>query len=209
MTSKKILYLIENNIDFLHYALLHSMYKKEHSEELLSNAKIVGNLNALVKKGYLNCINNEYICTDKVVELLEENKPEAKVISLSNFNTFITETHIKLVEKVQDLTQKSNFKNPSGKLLLPGLKELEQRMLSYYKKYNSNYSYTLITEALLNYTEDAILKRNKAPMCLIYFIWNEKNNSLYSEMNGYIEMILDNKEKEQKVTVVSNTKELF
>jgi DNA-binding PadR family transcriptional regulator len=194
------------------------------------NTLINGWLNALAKKDIVVKINDEYEITEKGKELLFNvtgnvdfvhnntvftkheqaeimNKP-TQIIEKQTLDEFSTQLHTKITAKIKELTGKNNIKNPSNKMLHSGIADFKNRLIGFFKKYkNVNAPFNKIETILLKYTEDVCNGIRKYPVTLLYYVWNEKNGGVISEMLEAIENLDDNNTETIKQTI--NIKDHF
>ena len=216
MTKQIFLKLIEKKFDVHQYILLRFVKDKENTLQLEEDIKIKGWMNALCKRGYLFYVNNAYSITNKGESLLavienkecpieKANTEIAKVVISADFNTFSKDLHSSIEQIILKLTNRKNYINPSGKLLNSSEKELSERLVGFFKRYGSNIDFEDIKIHVLNYVERTINKDIKFPIRLVYYIWNEKNGGVTSELYDDIQNIEIECVKKEKV----NTKDLF
>ena len=219
MSIKMLERVLSSELSLGHVYLL-SLIKLKNSVET-NNILINGWLNALIKKNLIIRANNNYELTEKGKEDLSaithissstvEERQEKETIEIKNdlrtLSEFSAHLHTKIVERIKKLTDKSNFKNPSGKMLNSSVIELHERLIGFFKKYkNVDAPYDKIERAILKYVEDTCTGNNKYAVRIIFFIWNEKNGGKISEMLERIENLEDEVVEVKKQI---NTKELF
>ena len=167
----------------------------------------------------LSEINAEFVLSDKANIIMADIDESAGIIIQivdadddvpeTPFVDFCAQLHTKIQDKIFELTNKKHHTNPSGKALNSSLKELTDRFISFFKKFG-NVKYELIEKAVLKYTADAVNRKMKYPVRIIFFIWNEKNGSVTSEMLQYIDEIKDEGYTEETgKRIIVDTKKMF
>jgi len=202
--------ILDNNLDVGQYYVLSLIHNELPINTLIQ--KIIGWKNALVKKDLILDINNVCSLTEKGIEIFNIINSDTLVIEIplkqaENFDTFCINVHNSIQERIIELTGQKNRKNKSGKMLHSPLSEFKIRMEGFFKKYGKIHDYKKIKKALLNYTEEACLGKNPYALRLIYFIWNEKNGGVVSEMLSTMENISDIEETPKEL--ISDTRKLF
>lgn len=220
MNKEQLKKVFANDLDIGHYFVMKYIQAKDNINDLWQIQKIRGWREALIRKNLLSEINGEFVLSDKaniiltdidssIISIVSVDDNEDDIVPETPFVDFCAQLHEKIQNKIFELTKKKHHTNPSGKALNSSLKELTERLIGFFKKFG-NVKYELIEKAVLKYTVDAINRKMKYPIRLIFFIWNEKNGSVTSEMLQYIEEIEDDgyeEETTERKTV--NTKDLF
>jgi len=222
MSIKELEKILNSELNLGHFYVLNLIHC-EHDIET-NNQLINGWINALVKKGLIIYINNTYELTEKgkeqIFNIIKENdfvKITKLITDLDksiekklNLEEFAIELHSKIVNKIEKLTGKTSFKNPSGKMLNSSVMELTDRFEGFFKKYKkANAPFDKIEKVILKYVEDAITGVVKYPIRIIFYIWNEKNGGKISEMLGAIENLTEETKETEITKKVINTKEHF
>lgn len=222
MNKEQLKKVFASDIDIGHYFVMKYIQNKLDINDLWQIQKVRGWREALIRKNMLSEINGEFVLSDKankimldidelggVIKQIAIDDEGDDVIPETPFVDFCAQLHTKIQAKIFELTKKKHHTNPSGKALNSSLKELTDRLISFFKKFG-NVKYELIEKAILKYTADAINRKMKYPVRLIFFIWNEKNGSVTSEMLQYIdEMEDDGYTEESTERKVINKKDLF
>ena len=222
MNKEQLKKVFANDLDIGHYVVMKYIQGKYDINDLWQIQKIRGWREALVRKNLLSEINGEFVLSDKantiladidasfIISVVAVDNEEDDVTPETPFVDFCTQLHEKIQKKIFELTQKKHHTNPSGKALNSSLKELTDRLISFFKKFG-NVKYDLIEKAILKYTADAVNRKMKYPVRILFFIWKaDNNNFITSEMLNYIEEIKDDgytEELTERKTV--NTKDLF
>ena len=222
MNKEQLKKVFTNDLDIGHYVVMKYIQAKEKLDDLWQIQKVRGWREALMRKNLLSEINGEFVLSDKANTILADidasfiisiiavdDDEEDDVTPETPFVDFCTQLHEKIQKKIFELTQKKHHTNPSGKALNSSLKELTDRLISFFKKFG-NVKYDLIERAILKYTADAVNRKMKYPVRILFFIWKEDKGTTISEMLQYIDEIQDDgytEESTERKTV--NTKDLF
>lgn len=221
MNKEQLKKVFANDIDLGHYFVMKYIQNKMDINDLWQIQKVRGWREALIRKNMLSEINGEFVLSDKaniimadidesagiIIQIVDADDDD--VIPETPFVDFCEKLHEKIQNKIFELTKKKHHTNPSGKPLNSSLKELTDRLISFFKKFG-NVKYELIEKAVLKYTADAVNRKMKYPVRLIFFIWNEKNGSVTSEMLQYIDEIKDEGYAEETgERIIINKKDLF
>ena len=217
MSIKELERILASDLNIGHYYLLNVINFGGDIDS--KNTLINGWINALIKRNLILIINDEYKLTQKgkeeffnIVETKNNFIDNTEIISTKRITgptleQFCITLHIKIVNKIKELTGKANFRNPSGKMLNSSEIELHDRLTSFFKKYkNVDAPYDKIEKVILKYTEEAITCTNRFAVRILFFIWNEKNGGKISEMLERIENLADDIEVKKEI---ANTKQLF
>lgn len=221
MNKEQLKKVFANDLDIGHYVVMKYIQAKEKLDDLWQIQKVRGWREALMRKNLLSEINGEFVLSDKANTILVDIDAsfiisivavddEDDIIPETPFVDFCTQLHEKIQKKIFELTQKKHHTNPSGKALNSSLKELTDRLISFFKKFG-NVKYDLIEKAILKYTADAVNRKMKYPIRILFFIWkSDNNNFITSEMLNYIEEIKDDGYTEESIERKTvNTKDLF
>ena len=219
MNKEQLKKVFANDIDLGHYFVMKYIQAKDNINDLWQIQKVRGWREALMRKNLLSEINGEFVLSDKANIILTDIDSsiisivsvddEDDVVPETPFVDFCTQLHEKIQSKIFELTKKKHHTNPSGKALNSSLKELTERLISFFKKFG-NVKYELVEKAILKYTADAVNRKMKYPVRILFFIWKEDKGTTISEMLQYIEEIEDDgyeEETTERKTV--NTKDLF
>ena len=204
ITKDVFKHLLNKGIDVSQYLLLSYFNTNIDIQDLLKNVRIVATVSVLEKKGYLVKLgNNLYNLTQKGKDLLkDETEQEIQIVSVKT--DWIEQLHTEIEELIKKNTGSKSFTNPSGKKLNSYVTELNIRFASFFKKYGFQ-DITKIKNSVLKYVNDATTGKIKYPIRIIYYIWNEKNGSVVSEMMDNFDDEIETEEIKKPV----NTKSLF
>lgn len=204
ITKDVFKHLLNKGIDVSQYLLLSYFNTNIDIQDLLKNVRIVATVSVLEKKGYLVKLgNNLYNLTQKGKDLLkDETEQEIQIVSVKT--DWIEQLHTEIEELIKKNTGSKSFTNPSGKKLNSSVTELNIRFASFFKKYGFQ-DITKIKNSVLKYVNDATTGKIKYPIRIIYYIWNEKNGSVVSEMMDNFDDEIETEEIKKPV----NTKSLF
>jgi len=201
MEFSKFKELINKGVDITQYLLLQYLNCNIDIKEISENTKVLSKLIVLQRKRMVDKLGNIWVITSKGKQLLGEETIEIPVIQQ---NDWVEELYKQIETVIVKNTGKKQFINPNtGKPLKPSLQEFKGRIALFFKKFG-NQDVEKIEKTLLKYVKDVTSGRIKYPMKLVYFLWNEKNGSISSEM-------LDNFEEtetEEQLQPIS-TKNLF
>ena len=187
MEIHKFKELINKGIDVSQYLLLSYFNLNLDLKDLLNNVRIISIISILEKKQFLEKIGNNYQITLKGKSLLNEE--------FKKDSNWVEELHKEIEELILKNTGSKSFTNPSGKKLNSSITELNIRFASFFKKYGFQ-DISKIRNSILKYVNDATTNKIKYPIRIIYYIWNEKNGSVVSEMMDNIDDVM---EKEIKI----------
>lgn len=204
INKEKFKHLLNKGIDVSQYLLLSYFNTNIDIQDLLKNVRIVATVSVLEKKGYLVKLgNNLYNLTQKGKDLLkDETEQEIQIVSVKT--DWIEQLHTEIEELIKKNTGSKSFTNPSGKKLNSSVTELNIRFASFFKKYGFQ-DITKIKNSILKYVNDATTGKIKYPIRIIYYIWNEKNGSVVSEMMDNFDDEIETEEIKKPI----NTKSLF
>ena len=195
MEIHKFKELINKGIDVSQYLLLSYFNLNLDLKDLLNNVRIISIISILEKKQLLEKIENNYQITLKGKSLLNEE--------FKKDSNWVEELHKEIEELILKNTGSKNFTNPSGKKLNSSITELNIRFASFFKKYGFQ-DISKIRNSILKYVNDATTHKIKYPIRIIYYIWNEKNGSVVSEMMDNFDDVM-----EEEIKKPINTKSLF
>lgn len=195
MEIHKFKELINKGIDVSQYLLLSYFNLNLDLKDLLNNVRIISIISILEKKQFLEKIGNNYQITIKGKSLLNEE--------FKKDSNWVEELHKEIEELILKNTGSKSFTNPSGKKLNSSITELNIRFASFFKKYGFQ-DISKIRNSILKYVNDATTNKIKYPIRIIYYIWNEKNGSVVSEMMDNFDDVM-----EEEIKKPINTKQLF
>ncbi len=195
MEIHKFKELINKGIDVSQYLLLSYFNLNLDLKDLLNNVRIISIISILEKKQFLEKIGNNYQITLKGKSLLNEE--------FKKDSNWVEELHKEIEELILKNTGSKSFTNPSGKKLNSSITELNIRFASFFKKYGFQ-DISKIRNSILKYVNDATTNKIKYPIRIIYYIWNEKNGSVVSEMMDNFDDVM-----EEEIKKPINTKQLF
>lgn len=207
ITKDVFKHLLNKGIDVSQYLLLSYFNTNIDIQDLLKNVRVVATVSVLEKKGYLVKLgNNLYNLTQKGKDLFEKVtvQPDKIDEKVSVKTDWIEQLHTEIEELIKKNTGSKNFTNPSGKKLNSSVTELNVRFASFFKKYGFQ-DITKIKNSILKYVNDATTGKIKYPIRIIYYIWNEKNGSVVSEMMDNFDDEIETEEIKKSI----NTKSLF
>lgn len=199
MTFSRFKQLINKGVDITQYLLLQYLNLNLDLKDV--DVKLMGKLLVMEKQRLITRLGDMWTVTDKGKQLLEIEVVEQPVVIQQNW----VEQLYKDIEAVivKNTEKKQYINSNTGKPLKPSLQEFKVRMLLFFKKFG-NQDVEKIKKTLLKYVKDVTTGKIKYPMKLVYYIWNEKNGGISSEM-------LDNFEEEdieEQLQPIS-TKNLF
>lgn len=199
MTFSRFKQLINKGVDITQYLLLQYLNLNLDLKDV--DVKLMGKLLVMEKQILITRLGDMWTVTDKGKQLLEIEVVEQPVVIQQNW----VEQLYKDIEAVivKNTEKKQYINSNTGKPLKPSLQEFKVRMLLFFKKFG-NQDVEKIKKTLLKYVKDVTTGKIKYPMKLVYYIWNEKNGGISSEM-------LDNFEEEdieEQLQPIS-TKNLF
>lgn len=196
--------LLEKGIDVSQYLLLSYFNCNIDVKDLLQNVKVKGMVTVLEKKQYLMKIGQDlYEVTQKGKDLFKQ-KDEGVNEEVKESVNWIQKLHTEIKELIKKNTGSESFTNPSGKKLNSSVTELSIRFASFFKRYGLQDT-TKIKNSILKYVNDTTTGKIKYPIRIIYYIWNEKNGSVVSEMMDNFDDEIETEEIKKPI----NTKSLF
>jgi hypothetical protein len=183
LTTSTFKELINKGVDITQYLLLHFLNCNIDLKDI--SPKILGKLLVLEKQRMITRLGDIWEITEKGRELLNL-QPKQEVVLQQNW---VEELYEQIEAVIVKNTGKKQYINPNtGKPLKPSLQEFKARIALFFKKFGQQ-DQEKIKKTLLKYIKEVTLGKIKYPMKLVYYIWNEKNGSISSEM-------LDNFEEE-------------
>lgn len=193
ITKEEILQILGNDsIDIKHYCLLRIFNENTDMTEILTNYKVRGLVEAMSKKGYLTNIGNDkFQISNSGMNLISNtlyisSTTEVSSTDKNEYIFWLEETHKQMEDIIFNSTGRRKYLNPSGKYYNCSIKELDERIQAFFKKFK-DISMENIRNAILKYTAAVVNKSIPYPVRLIFFIWNTKNNTLESELINWID----------------------
>jgi DNA-binding MarR family transcriptional regulator len=184
LTTSLFKELINKGVDITQYLLLHFLNCNIDLKDV--NVKILGKLLVLEKQRMINRLGDIWEITEKGKQLLGQERRETPVVLQQDW---VEELYEQIEAAIFKNTGKKQYINPNtGKPLKPSLQEFKARIALFFKKFGEQ-DQEKIKKTLLKYIKEVTSGKIKYPMKLVYYIWNEKNGSISSEM-------LDNFEEE-------------
>lgn len=179
MNKERLINILSKNLDVGHYALMDIIVKEKNINDLWQSLKVRGWREALIRKGFIQEVNNEYFLTDsgkaiyKELSGIVEKEVDISELNLDNkieeiCKEIITQINWKILER----TGQKRMVLKSGKVFNCSVKELQKRLTDFSNKFkNSNFDE--MKRAILNYTDDILNNKIGFPRALVYFIWKD------------------------------------
>lgn len=205
MNKELLLKLLQNGIEISHFVILQLIATEKDLDVLWTNVKIKSYREALIRKGYIVKLKDEYYLTDKGSQIYNNCKYKKEILieEIKNPIEEITKSILNICKsKIKEKTGKERYILPTGTNYLPSQKELEERLLKFCQKFKNN-DFEKIKKAIFAYTEEILELKLKYPRKMKYFIYKEDDKQgLISDMLAYMETV---EEKE----IVKDTRLLF
>ncbi len=198
MNKEKLLNILGKNLDVGHYALMDIIVKEKDIGDLWQSLKIRGWREALVRKGFIQEVNNNYFLTETGKGLYKELsgivEKEYEINLDTDLETIVKDIVHEVNLKILDKTGQKRLVLKSGKVFNCGVKELQKRLTDYANKFKSS-NFEGAKQAILSYADDVLNDKITYPRTILYFVWKEvKENGktvLISDMQTYIETLTD------------------
>ncbi len=199
MTLNLFKQLINKGVDITQYLLLQYLNLNLDLKDV--DVKLMGKLLVMEKQRLISRLGDMWVVTPKGKQLLEiEEQSEPVTIQQDWVEQLYYDIEAVIVKNTG---KKQYINNNTGKPLKPSLQEFKARMLLFFKKFG-NQNVEKIRKTLLKYVKDVTTGKIKFPMKLVYYIWNEKNGGISSEMLDNF----DEEDIEEQLQPIS-TKNLF
>lgn len=204
MTKELLLKLIQNKVDISHFIILQLISKYNELDEIWQDIKVRGYREALIRKGLIYEVNNQYFLSDKGIEILnlsiDEKLPE---VNIENPIQELSKEILTICKSmIKEKTGKENFRVNKFSFLLSE-RDLSNRLVNFCRKFNTNDFYT-IKKAIFAYLKDVLDNEVAYPRILQYFIYKEdEKKGLISDLLVYMETL--NTKVEEKI----DTRKLF
>ena len=203
MKIEKMQSLLEKGLDMNHYMLIHFLLSGENVSSLLENLKVQGWLATLERKGYLVKATSLWEVTEEGKKLYDDKVVVQKVLITMDYDSI----HKSLQNKLFSFKKKKQITGFGGVYFIPTVRELEEFLLRFRRKYPELWDLKKIEKALLFHVERCCKKDSFAP-AVKYFIIKEGSGSPLAAALEIMEDGEEIDESKQQYNIV-NTKDMF